>query len=94
MALAHFCPFICPLSLIYSQEEMTFPAKAEVKCVRQGQINKNKRFLSEPEDTISEIQSVSRNEFLLLHSCDLIQKGKIYYLLFAIKNNFQIIGPR
>jgi len=37
MALAHFCPFICPLSLIYSQEEVIFPAKAEVNCVRQGQ---------------------------------------------------------
>lgn len=37
MALAHFCPFICPLSLIYSQKEVTFPAKVEVNCVRQGQ---------------------------------------------------------
>lgn len=42
MALAHFCPFICPLSLIYSQGEMTFPAREEVKCVRQGQMKKKK----------------------------------------------------
>lgn len=52
MALAHFCPFICPLSLIYSQEEMTFPAKVEVKCIRQGKkkkkdslVNQRKQFL-------------------------------------------------
>lgn len=40
MALAHFCPFICPLSLIYSQEEVTFAAKVEENCVRQGQKKK------------------------------------------------------
>lgn len=44
MALAHFCPFICPLSLIYSQEEVTFPAKVEVNCVRQGQKKKKKKY--------------------------------------------------
>lgn len=60
MALAHFCPFVCPLSLIYSQEKVTFSAKVEVNCVRQGQ--KKKRFISVPEETISETQSVSRNE--------------------------------
>lgn len=51
---------------------MTFPAKVEVKCVRQGQ---KKKIISAPEEKISEIQSVSRNEFVLLHSCDLLQKG-------------------
>lgn len=53
---------------------MTFPAKVEVKCVRQGQ-KKKKKIISAPEEKISEIQSVSRNEFVLLHSCDLLQKG-------------------
>lgn len=61
MALAHFCPFICPLSLIYSQEEVTFAAKVEENCVRQGQ-KKKKRFISVLEETISETQSVSRNK--------------------------------
>lgn len=41
MALAHFCPFVCPLSLIYSQEKVTFSAKVEVNCVRQGQKKKD-----------------------------------------------------
>lgn len=59
MALAHFCPFMCPLSLIYSQKEVTFPAKVEVNCVRQG---KKKIFISVPEESISEMRSVSRNK--------------------------------
>lgn len=50
----------------------------DFSCQGRGkmcQTRAKKKIISAPEEKISEIQSVSRNEFVLLHSCDLLQKG-------------------
>lgn len=51
-----------------------FSCQGRSKICQTRANEKKKKIISEPQETISEIQSVSRNEFVLLHSCDLIQK--------------------